>query len=193
MTVIVGLGNPGRQYRNTRHNLGFMVIDHLAKLYELDFIKEQDYHISYGQIEGHRVILLKPMTFMNLSGVAVRKIFDHEIAERLPNSLIVIHDDLDLPLGRIKIKRDGSSGGHRGVNSIIENLKTKDFIRVKVGIGKKAGVDVSEYVLSPFTEQEKPLIRERISRAAQAVVSILCEGLERAMNRYNREEIECTC
>lgn len=188
MTIVVGLGNPGKRYSRTRHNVGFMVVDHLAKAYGLSFKEQDDYLISHGNIEGYPVTLLKPLTYMNLSGVAVKKIVDKKIIENLPNSIIVVHDDLDLPLGKLKIRRNGSSGGHKGVNSIIENLGTKDFIRVKVGIGKKEGVDVSEYVLSPFTKEEKPIIEEKILQAAQSIVTILCEGLERAMNKYNREE-----
>lgn len=189
MTLIVGLGNPGRKYSRTRHNVGFMVVDHLANSYGLSFKEKDDYLISFGSIEGIPVTLLKPTTYMNLSGIAVKKVINREIIENLPNSVIVVHDDLDLPLGKIKIRRNGSSGGHRGVNSIIENLGTKDFIRVKVGIGKKEGIDVSEYVLSPFTKEEKPIIEEKILQAAQSVVTILCEGLEKAMNKYNREDI----
>ncbi|MCX7988000.1 MAG: aminoacyl-tRNA hydrolase [Thermodesulfovibrio sp.] len=188
MNLIVGLGNPGRKYSKTRHNIGFMVVDKLAEKYNLDFNEKDDYLISRGNIEGKEVALIKPLTYMNLSGRAVRKIADERILKNLPNSLIVIHDDLDLPVGRIKIKKNGSSGGHKGVQSIIDLLGTRDFIRVKIGIGKEHNMETSDYVLSPFSKEQKTLIKQKISKAIDSIVTIITEGVDKAMSIYNRED-----
>ncbi|MEJ5226860.1 aminoacyl-tRNA hydrolase [Thermodesulfovibrio sp.] len=188
MTLIIGLGNPGRKYSQTRHNVGFMVIDNLAKRYGVSFVEKKEYLIGIGHVDGRRIALVKPQTYMNLSGVAVKKLVDKTILENLPQSIIVIHDDLDLPVGKMKIKRNGSSGGHKGIQSIIENLGTKDFIRVKIGIGKDPGIDVSDYVLKPFSKEQKPLVKEKILQAADSVVTILNEGVDKAMSIYNRED-----
>ncbi len=186
MVLIVGLGNPGRKYKNTRHNIGFMVIEELAERYNLKFTEREDYLLAKGEIEGKEITLLKPLTYMNLSGKAVRKVVDDKILDKLPNSIIVVHDDLDLPVGRIRIKKGGSSGGHRGVQSIIDNLGTKDFIRLRIGIGKPIGIDASEYVLMPFSKEEKSLLKEKISQSADSIVTIIRDGVEKAMNIFNR-------
>lgn len=188
MTLIVGLGNPGRKYSQTKHNVGFMVVDKLADKYDLKFNEKDDYLISQGIIEGKEVALIKPLTYMNLSGRAVRKIANEKILENLPHSIIVIHDDLDLPLGKIKIKKNGSSGGHKGVQSIIDNIGTKNFIRVKIGIDKEIGTDVSDYVLSPFSREQKAIIKNKVLQAVDSIVTILTEGVDKAMNIYNKEE-----
>ncbi len=188
MTLIVGLGNPGRKYSKTRHNLGFMVVDKLAQKYDLDFNEKKDYLISQGNIESKEVALIKPLTYMNLSGKAVREIADEKILKNLPNSLIVIHDDLDLPVGRIKIKKNGSSGGHKGVQSIIDYLGTKNFIRVKIGIGKDQEMEISDYVLSPFSKEQKAIIKDKVLQAVDSIVTILTEGVDKAMNIYNKED-----
>lgn len=187
MTFIVGLGNPGKKYIQTRHNVGFMVIDKLARKYDLKFEENIDYYLCKGSIEGKEVTIIKPKTYMNLSGKAVKKLIDEEIIRNLPDSLIVIHDDLDLPIGKMKIKKNGSSGGHKGVQSIIEHLGTKNFIRIKIGIGKDTKMDVSDYVLSSFSKEQKPLIKEKVLQAVDAIVMILNNGVEKAMNTYNRE------
>lgn len=188
MTLIVGLGNPGRKYIKTRHNLGFTVVDKLAEKFNLKFNEKDLYLFSQGNIEGKEVTLVKPLTYMNLSGKAIREIADEKILENLPNSMIVIHDDLDLPLGRIKIKKNGSSGGHKGVQSIIDYLGTKDFIRVKIGIGKDPEMEISDYVLSPFSNEQKAIIKEKVSQAVDSIVTILTKGAEKAMSIYNKME-----
>lgn len=188
MILIVGLGNPGRKFSQTRHNVGFMVVDKLAYKYDLKFDELGEYMISKGKIKDKEIILMKPLTYMNLSGRAVREIADERILKSLPNSLIVIHDDIDLPVGRIKIKKNGSSGGHKGVQSIISHLGTKDFIRVKIGIGKEEEIEVSDYVLSPFSKEQKTIIKQKILHAVESIVTILTEGIERAMNIYNKED-----
>lgn len=186
MILIVGLGNPGRKYSKTRHNVGFMVVDELARKYGLEFRERKEYYIAEARLEGKDIIIIKPATYMNLSGIAVKKVINESILKNLPDSLIVVHDDLDMPVGKIKIKKNGSSGGHRGVQSIIDSIGTKNFIRVKIGIGKDPAQDVSDYVLSPFKKEEKSIVKEKILQAADSIVTIINEGVEKAMNIYNR-------
>ncbi len=194
MWIIVGLGNPGAKYYDTRHNIGFRVIDLLSERYSIA-LKEKDMYLAgKGAIEGVYVTLLKPLTFMNKSGIAVKKILkktsqisnDLDLTDRL----IVIHDDLDLDLGILKIRRNGSSGGHRGIESIIYELGTKDFLRIKIGIGRDRTIPVEEYVLQNFRPQEKRVIKDVIMYAALAVTSIVTEGVDKAMNKYNRSLIQ---
>ena len=145
MHLIVGLGNPGREYKYTRHNVGFMAIDALAKKLALKFRKREDYFWVKTTIKSKPVIIAKPRQFVNLSGEAVKKmIVDFRIEN---DKILVIHDDADLPLGTIRIKRNGSSGGHKGVESIIQELGTRDFSRIRIGIGRDSG-DLKDYVLS---------------------------------------------
>lgn len=186
--VIVGLGNPGAGYAKTRHNVGFRVIDRLAKDYRI-VLEEKDIAISgKGLIEGQGVVLLKPLTFMNRSGLAVRKSLRkiNILPGQAPGNLIVIHDDLDLETGAIKIRKGGSSGGHKGVESIIRETGTGDFFRVKLGIGRDRNIPTDEYVLGTFRESEKNTINDAIINAAAAVLAIMSEGVERAMSKFNR-------
>ncbi len=186
MTIIVGLGNPTRKYANTRHNLGFMIVDELARKLNAKFKEKEDHLIAEVKIQDKDIVIVKPLTYMNLSGKAVKKLVNEKVLQCLPSSLIVAHDDLDLPLGKIKIKRNGSSGGHKGVQSIIENIGTKDFIRVKLGISKDPAQDTSDYVLTPFKKEEKAIIKEKIALAADAIIAIITEGISKAMNIYNQ-------
>lgn len=188
MILVVGLGNPGEKYEETRHNVGFMVIDELAKRYNLQFKEKEDYAIAEVLIGDKQITFVKPYTYMNLSGQVVKKIINEKILKNLPDSLMVIHDDLDLPLGKIKIKKNGSSGGHKGVQSIIERLGTKNFIRIKIGIGKPESGDISDYVLSKFSIQQKAIIKEKILTASDAVITIVAEGVNKAMSIYNRKD-----
>ncbi|MCS7214760.1 MAG: aminoacyl-tRNA hydrolase [Thermodesulfovibrio sp.] len=187
MVLIVGLGNPGRKYAKTRHNVGFMVVDELAKKYNLLFREKNNYHIAELEMENKDIKIIKPNTYMNLSGLAVKDLVNEKVLNSLPESLIVIHDDLDIPLGKIKIKKNGSSGGHKGVQSIIDTLGTKNFIRIKIGIDKDPNYDVSDYVLSSFTKEEKSKIREKISEAVDSIFVIINQGVDKAMNIYNRK------
>ncbi|GAQ95237.1 peptidyl-tRNA hydrolase, PTH1 family [Thermodesulfovibrio aggregans] len=189
MIIVVGLGNPGKKYANTRHNVGFMIVDEVARKLNVDFKEKEDYFIAEAKINDEDIAIIKPTTYMNLSGRAVKKFINEKILQSLPMSLIVVHDDLDLPLGKIKIKRNGSSGGHRGVQSIIESIGTKDFIRVKLGIGKDPAEEISDYVLSPFKREEKAIIREKLTVAADAIITLITEGLDKAMNIYNRDDL----
>ncbi len=187
MIVVVGLGNPGRKYAKTKHNVGFMVVDALVRKYNFsEFRNKYDYFIAEGRVENHDIVMIKPATYMNLSGNVVKKVINKTIINSLPDSLIVIHDDMDLPIGKIKIKKNGSSGGHKGVQSIIDSLGTNNFIRVKIGIGKDLFQDGSDYVLSPFTKEQQAVIKEKISQAADAIIVIINEGVNKAMTIYNR-------
>ncbi|MGB9710642.1 MAG: aminoacyl-tRNA hydrolase [Thermodesulfovibrio sp.] len=188
MIIIVGLGNPGRKYANTRHNVGFMIVDELARKLNVKFKEKDDYLIAEAKIQDKDIAIVKPLTYMNLSGRAVKKLVNEKVLQSLPFSLIVAHDDVDLPLGKIKIKRNGSSGGHRGVQSIIENIGTKDFIRVKLGISKDPDQDTSDYVLSPFKKEEKETVKEKVALAADSIIAIITEGVNKAMNIYHQAE-----
>lgn len=184
MWVIVGLGNPGRRYLRTRHNVGFMVIEEIARRYEIDLKeKERRYRIGRGSINGEDILLIEPLLYMNRSGLAVKDIvnkFNIQVED-----LIVIHDDIDMETGKLRIRRRGSSGGHQGVKSIIQSVGSKDFIRLKIGIGRDASVIPEDYVLSRFRKNEVPLIKEAIKKASDAVVSIIVDGVDKAMNIYN--------
>lgn len=186
MFIIAGLGNPGQRYENTRHNIGFKVIDLLSLTHNIALKNKDIYAVGEGFIEGKKVILLKPLTFMNKSGFAIKRLSQRLKIFDLTNKLIVVHDDLDIDIGNLKIKKGGSSGGHKGVESIINELGFKDFIRVKIGIGRPAGIPVDEYVLSDFKIFEKRAINNVIIKATEAIVSIMTDGLEKAMSIYNR-------
>lgn len=184
MWVIAGLGNPGTKYSGNRHNVGFKVIDRIAEEYDIPLEEKDIYIVGKGAVEGVDVILLKPLTFMNRSGLAVKKILKKKNLS--PDNLIVVQDDLDMDTGIIKIRKKGSSGGHRGIESVIQEIGTRDFIRVKVGIGRDNDIPVEKYVLMNFRPSEKIQAKDGIIRAAEAVASIAAEGVERAMNKYNR-------
>ena len=183
MWLLVGLGNPGSRYARTRHNAGFLVVDEFAGANRLEFREKAEYKICSGSMDDEKIVLIEPLTFMNRSGTAVRK-----IAEKFsipPEKIIVVHDDLDLETGRLKIRKKGSSGGHKGVESIIQSIGMNNFIRIKIGIGRDAFVPVEDYVLSKFRKNEIPLVKEAIQRAADAIRSVIMEGVDKAMNRFN--------
>lgn len=185
MWMVAGLGNPGPEYESTRHNAGFMVVDELGRrLRAGPFRKRFDSLYLRARFQGEEILFVKPLSFMNLSGGPVRAWLS---AMKLPPScLIVVHDDLDLPLGRLKVVGRGGHGGHRGVLSIQEELGTSEFIRVKVGIGRPpAGLEPTTYVLTPFSEAEAEGRTEAVRRAADAVEVIIAKGLSAAMNYFN--------
>ena len=193
MKLIAGLGNPGRIYAHNRHNIGFMCLSHFAKTQGILFDKKQGQaRIGAGQIAGDQIILARPQTYMNLSGQAVsRLVRKFDIS---PDNLLIIHDDLDLPLGKIRLRRGGGSGGHKGVKSIAAALASQDFTRLRVGIGRPLlvggsteiiEVDIVSYVLSDFTTEEKKTLAQVIPRVSEAVLYLLTEGLTAAMNKYN--------
>ncbi|MDQ7783125.1 MAG: aminoacyl-tRNA hydrolase [Desulfomonilaceae bacterium] len=180
--VIVGLGNPGRAYSLHRHNAGFHVVDELAAQENGSWSRNREKTIICGiEIESQRVILAKPQTYMNLSGKAVAPLLQRENAD--PSRLVVVHDDLDIALGRIRIKVGGGDGGHKGIRSIADSLRFRDFIRVRLGIGRPPeGVPAEEFVLTVFSPDEQPTARALITAGAQAVRLIVASGVEEARN-----------
>lgn len=183
MWLIVGLGNPGRKYSRTRHNIGFMVLDEFAHELNIEFIEKKEYRIARGSILDKQIILVEPLLYMNLSGIVVRNILKKYIIQ--PQNLIVVYDDIDMETGKIRIRKTGSSGGHKGVESIIENIGSKDFIRVKIGIGRDPGVPAEIYVLSKFDKDQLKIIKDSIDVAINAITTIIDKGVDRAMNLYN--------
>jgi PTH1 family peptidyl-tRNA hydrolase len=183
--LIIGLGNPGKEYRLTRHNVGFRVVDRLARKHGIQFKKRhKGAQVGEGIIGAEKVILAKPMTYMNKSGVAVRTLVKGLGIH--PDHLVVVHDDLDLACGRMKIKKKGGHGGHKGVESIIEQIGRTDFLRVKVGIDKPWDPEQgANYVLAPFSRDQFPLVKEGVEQAAEAIEAIIVVGKDQAMNRYN--------
>lgn len=188
MKVIVGLGNPGIRYQGTRHNIGFRVVDRLAEINRIPISTKRFKSIyGTGRIDSQRVVLLKPMTFMNRSGEAVKKTVDFFRVGM--EDLVVVQDDLDLPLGRLRFKRRGGDGGHQGVRSVIESMGGNTFLRLKVGIGRPPrGMDPADYVLTPFGETRESDMEKILSRAAESLRVMLLEGIETAMNRYQKKE-----
>ena len=183
--LIAGLGNPGGEYRETRHNVGFMVLDRLAqRLPKKNFeeIHGCSSHYLKGTYAGRALFLQKPETYMNLSGEAVAPLMRKE--EIGTDGLLVIYDDMDLEVGKLRIRGRGSCGGHNGIRSIIETTGTENFARIRVGIGHRTG-NGADYVLSPFEEDEKPVIDKVLDAAADAVILILRRGLSQAMTEYN--------
>ena len=186
--IIVGLGNPGEKYSATRHNVGFMVIDGISAEKRIPIAVRDGYSLGKGTIGDIGVVLLKPLTYMNLSGVAVRKVLKkfNLIRESEIGNLLVVHDDLDLETGVVKIRRGGSSGGHKGIESIIREVGTKDFLRVKVGIGRDREMPVDDYVLRRFRPSEKKAVEDGIIKGMSAVELIITAGIDKAMNTCNR-------
>jgi PTH1 family peptidyl-tRNA hydrolase len=190
LKLIVGLGNPGTQYRDTRHNVGFHVVDRLSEETRIAVGRKAFRSLAgEGRFEGARLLLLKPQTYMNLSGLAVR---DAVAYHRIPLSdLLVIYDDAALELGRIRLRADGSSGGHNGMKSIIEELGSEAFARLRIGVGASKGSSgMIDHVLGRWSHEEAPVIRQSVERAVEAALCCLREGIEAAMNRYNAKTAE---
>ena len=189
MHIIIGLGNPTREYQATRHNVGFDAITRIADDYNisLDFKKHKAL-CGKGYVEGVKVILAQPQTYMNLSGESVRELIDfYKVA---PEDVIVIYDDISLDVGQLRLRTKGSAGGHNGIKSIISHLGTQEFPRIKVGVGDKPrGWDLADYVLSRFNNEEQPIIREALKNTSEAVKTILKDGMEKAMNIYNKSNL----
>jgi PTH1 family peptidyl-tRNA hydrolase len=184
-SVIVGLGNPGRQYRAHRHNVGYMVLEHLATANGLAFGRVQhDSVVASGPIREREVILVKPQTFMNASGRAVSRLVRYY---RVPlECLLVVYDDLDLPLGTLRFRDSGGAGGHKGVDSVVEELASQSFPRLRLGIGRPPGqMDPADYVLQPFRDDERPLLDHVIREAVAGIYTFLTDGVELAMSRHN--------
>ena len=189
MFIIVGLGNPGKQYENTRHNIGFEAIDALIDAYNVPY-SGKAHKAMYGKgiIGGQKVILAKPMTYMNLSGESVRELVDYYKVDP-ETELLVIYDDVSLEPGNIRIRKKGSAGGHNGIKNIIAHLGHDVFLRIKVGVGEKPkGYDLADYVLGHFTADEKKKIQESGEMAEKAVRLMLQGDVDAAMNQYNKKQ-----
>lgn len=186
MYIIVGLGNPDRQYQNTRHNIGFDVIDVIADKNNIT-VKERKHKalIGKGFVGGQKAVLVKPQTYMNLSGESVREVIDFYKADE-KSELIVVSDDISLDVGQIRIRKKGSAGGHNGLKNIILHLGHDEFQRVKMGVGQKPeGYDLVDYVLGHFPKEEREIMDESAKRAADAIEVMIAEGADAAMNMYN--------
>lgn len=185
MKCFIGLGNPGKEYMYNRHNVGFMAIDKFASVIGVSSYQDKGkYLLADQQYLGQKVILLKPMTYMNLSGEAVRKVVDYyklQLAD-----LVVLYDDLDIPFGQLRLRLQGSSGGHNGIKSLIQHLGTEHFSRIRIGISRpQPGVAIADYVLSNFTTQENPLLPDILHRCSQAMSHCVAHPFETTMGIYN--------
>ena len=183
--IVVGLGNPGKEYEHTRHNIGFDVIDYLAEKSDIMLNKNKfDAIVGTGYVKDKKVMLVKPQTYMNLSGGSVAMACNfYKIP--LNTHLIVIYDDIDLPTGNIRIRKNGSAGGHNGMKSIISALQGDSFIRIRLGIGAKTTEDLVGHVLGRFAKEDRDIIEKSIETAAKAVICIVNQNCDTAMNRYN--------
>ena len=186
MYIIVGLGNPSKEYENTRHNIGFDTIDAIADKYNINVMElKHRARIGKGYIGGDKVILAKPLTYMNLSGESIRELVDYYKIDP-ENELIVIYDDINLAPGKLRIRAQGSAGGHNGIKSIISHLKSQVFPRIRIGVGeKREGLDLADYVLGRFDRNEEPVIREALHNTVEACKVMMLEDIRAAMNRYN--------
>lgn len=185
MKIVVGLGNPGKTYVYTRHNVGALFLEHFAGLYKLELARKHSMVLwEEADIEGIPVVLARPRSYMNDSGEAVAYLVHHFSAS--PHDLIVVNDDMDLPLGKIRIRARGSSGGHKGIESIIDNINSQEFTRMRIGIGRPPkGVDEVPYVLGAFTDGEMEVVRQVMEKASKALVRILTQGVDAAMTQFN--------
>ncbi|MBR6665775.1 MAG: aminoacyl-tRNA hydrolase [Lachnospiraceae bacterium] len=191
MYVIVGLGNPGREYQNTRHNIGFDVIEALADVAGISVMERKHKAIiGKGVLDGQRVILVKPQTYMNLSGESVRDVIDYYKLDATQD-LIVISDDTSLDVGNIRVRKKGSAGGHNGLKDIIAHLGHDTFMRVKMGVGEKPkGYDLADYVLGHFTGDERKVMDEAAKTAVEAIRMMMSGDIDRAMNQFNRKSTQ---
>jgi len=188
MYIVVGLGNPGKEYAGTRHNVGFDVIDKLAEQEHISVIeKKHKAIIGKGVIAGQKCILAKPQTFMNLSGESVRQLIDYYKVDET-SELIVISDDISLDVGMLRIRKKGSAGGHNGLKNIIAHLGHDTFVRIKMGVGEKpSGHDLVNHVLGHFSKQDREALDETVKEAADAIRLIIAEDADKAMNTFNRK------
>ncbi len=188
--LIIGLGNPGKKYEQTHHNVGFMFIDSVAASFKVIFKEEKRFKCYLGEfnLNGEKHYLMKPLTYMNLSGDAVASFINYYKIS--PNEIFVIYDDMDLPLNTRRIRKSGSAGGHNGMKSIINNLGTKDFLRLRIGIGRskidESNDDVIDYVLSKFSKKELDILSETLTLAPNIILDLINHGADYIMNNYNK-------
>jgi PTH1 family peptidyl-tRNA hydrolase len=183
--VMIGLGNPGKKYEDTRHNAGFLAIDKISEKWAIP-TQQNKFRalVGEGRIDGEKVLLVKPQTYMNLSGESVAEVL--KFYKLVPDDLVVIYDDLDLPCGQLRLREKGSAGGHNGIKSIIQHVGTQEFKRIKIGIGRpEPGRSVSDYVLQPFSAAERSVIAEAVSFAAEAAAMWASEPFPKVMNHFN--------
>ncbi|MGO3752313.1 MAG: aminoacyl-tRNA hydrolase [Peptoniphilaceae bacterium] len=187
MYIIAGLGNPGRKYENTKHNVGFLAVDVLSKKLNIKVNKIKfKALVGEGNYKGEKIYLIKPQTYMNNSGESIREIMNFYKLEA--SNLIVLVDDIDIEFATIKIKKKGSAGTHNGLKSIINHIDSKDFPRVKIGVGSnRPGEDLADFVLSGFSKSENKEIEETIDKAVESIIEIIENGIESAMNKYNKK------
>ena len=187
MKLIIGLGNPGKEYERTRHNTGFMVLDRLSEKLNIEMTQNKFKGLyGKGKYKGEDVLLLKPQTYMNLSGESVRQVMDFFKINQ--EDILVVYDDLDMPVGKLRLRQSGSAGGHNGIKNIIQELGTQKFVRIKVGVGAKPqGWDLADYVLGRFGSEDRKLVDEAQDRACKAVELILSDGPDAAMNEFNKK------
>lgn len=183
MYIIAGLGNPGKKYENTRHNIGFVTLDYLAERHDIKINKiKHKALVGEGRISGQKVLLVKPQTYMNLSGESLREVMDYYKVDI--EDMIVIYDDIDLPAGTVRIRKKGSAGTHNGMRSIVQHLG-QDFPRIRMGIGNERKGDLVDFVLGGFSKEDREVLEPAVERAALAVECYVDEGIEKAMNKYN--------
>jgi len=189
LRLVVGLGNPGEAYSKTRHNAGFMVVDKVSDAFSIALEKQKfDTRFGIGSVNGVKIVLAKPMAYMNRSGPQVQNIAGY--FRILCEDMLVVHDDIDLAFGRLKIKEKGGDGGHKGVRSIIDAFGGGDFTRLRIGVGRPdAEKDAADYVLDEFTLEERKVLGQIITAAKDAIVTILCKGTKEGMNRFNDKRI----
>lgn len=188
MKMIVGLGNPGKEYENTRHNIGFIIVDSYAQKNKLSFSEKFNGLFTKVYMNGEYFILLKPLSYMNLSGTVVRKYAEYYKIK--PEDILIIQDDLDLPVGKIKLKYKGSSGGHNGIKNIIDELKTEMFPRFKIGIGKNEHILTKDYVLGKFRKDEKQKINRICEFVPNIIEDFIMKDFEKLMSKYNGADYE---
>jgi PTH1 family peptidyl-tRNA hydrolase len=187
MKLIVGLGNPGAEYERTRHNVGWRVVDAFARKFRLEVTRhEKNALTGSGRVAGGSVMVAKPLTYMNLSGDAVRLLVNAYLES--PQEMIVVYDDIDLPLGRLRIRPNGSAGTHNGMRSIVSTLGTENFPRLRVGIGASDQGRLRDYVLDEFSPEDEPVVARAVERAVDALLLFVRGDLKRAMNQFNRDE-----
>lgn len=187
MYIIVGLGNPGKQYENTRHNMGFIAVDRLAERHDIKIMRiKHKALVGEGRISGQKVVLVKPQTYMNLSGNSVREVLEYY--KEGPENLIVVYDDIDIATGSVRLRKKGSAGTHNGMRSIIYDIQSDQFPRLRIGIGGERKMPLDRYVTSGFTKEEKPLLEAAVDLGVGALETLLVKGIDIAMGECNSKK-----